>query len=204
MDADPRTFESYLATIAHVPAQTLRRCLGWLSMFRERVAGDPATCERQTALSLFRNELSKRYRPREVAEACLAVKHYWFWLGRSAPARQAAMDTRQSNTALIDETRCLLRLQHKSYRTEKTYLGWIRRFLAFAGGVDRASIDQAKLRQFLNYLAVERTVSAATQQQAFNAVLLLFRNVLNVPVEDVATSIRAKRTRRLPVVLTRD
>ena len=157
------------------------------------VDGEKAASDhRNTELEAFRYRLSKQYEPWQVEQACRAVRHYWFWLDRSAApdvTKGAALDVEQADTALLDETRRLLRLQHKSYRTEKTYLGWIRRFLAFAGTVDRASMDQATLRQFLSYLAVERSVSAATQQQAFNALLFLFRNVLNAPVEEVATSV---------------
>lgn len=85
-----------------------------------------------------------------------------------------------------------MRQQHKSYRTEQTYLGWIRRFLAHIRPIDRIGIRASHLRHYLSYLAVERRVSAATQQQAF----------LQVPIEGLAETIRARKPQRLPVVLT--
>lgn len=105
---------------------------------------------------------------------------------------------------LITEARHLKRLQHNSYRTEQTYLGWIRRFLEFVNQVDPSDIDQTHLRRYLTFLAVQRRGSAATQQQAFNALLFLFCNILQAPIEGLAETIKARRPRRLPVVLSTD
>lgn len=89
-----------------------------------------------------------------------------------------------------------MRLQHKSYRTELTYLGWIRRFLTQVHVADRTEIKASHLRQYLSYLAVERRVSAATQQQAFNALLFLYRHILQVSIEGLSETIRAREERR--------
>ncbi len=69
---------------------------------------------------------------------------------------------------------------------------------------DPAGITQEDLKQYLSYLAVERKVSASTQQQAFNALLFLFRYVLNKQIEGIAESIRSRVRKRLPVVLDQD
>ncbi|MCK4515889.1 MAG: phage integrase N-terminal SAM-like domain-containing protein [Spirochaetaceae bacterium] len=96
----------------------------------------------------------------------------------------------------------MLRLQHRSYRTERSYVSWIRRFLAFIGDVPKSQIDQGHLKRYLTHLAADRRVASATQQQAFNALLYLYRLVLDVSVDGLRETIRSRRSGRLPVVLT--
>lgn len=110
---------------------------------------------------------------------------------------------RRDGVMLESEARRILRLQHKSYRTEQSYLAWIRRFLAYVGPTDE-DITKNHLADFLSHLTVERHVAAATQQQAFNAILFLYRWVLHVPVVGLTDTIRSHKPKRLPVVLTRD
>ena len=95
-----------------------------------------------------------------------------------------------------------LRLKHRSYRTEQTYLGWLRDFYRFTGSVAPEFIGDNHLMDYLTYLAVERNVAKSTQQQAFNAILFFFRHVIGREPGNIRDSIRAKRKRRLPVVLT--
>ncbi len=81
----------------------------------------------------------------------------------------------------------MLRLFHRSVQTERTCVGWLKRFLDWLGGVpdepaSRAGVSEEMLRRFLTYLAVERHVSASTQEQAFNALLFFYRHVLHVQV----------------------
>lgn len=104
---------------------------------------------------------------------------------------------------LISKVRSVVRLQHKSFRTEKTYVGWIRRFLAYAKPRSLDELDDAAVRRYLSYLAVERAVAASTQQQCFNALLFLYRHVLRKEIDGLDQTIRARRPARLPVVLTR-
>jgi integrase len=106
--------------------------------------------------------------------------------------------------AIALEASRLMRLKHLSYRTEKSYLAWIARFLAFTAPVEPKALTEEHLKHFLSYLAVERTVAAATQKQAFNALLFLFRKVLGREVIGLETVIPSHRPRRLPVVLTKE
>ena len=103
-----------------------------------------------------------------------------------------------------------IRIKHLSIRTEKAYLGWTNRFLDYLESTIKPEWSDGKpcivanhLRSYLSYLAVKRKISAATQEQAFNALLLLFRVILHVDVDGLSSVLRAKRRRRLPVVLTR-
>lgn len=97
-----------------------------------------------------------------------------------------------------------MRTRHYSLRTEQTYREWIQRFLQFHADGDPRSLGDAEVREFLEYLAVARNVSASTQNQAFSALLFLFGVVLNRPLGDLREVVRARRSTRLPVVLSRD
>ncbi len=97
-----------------------------------------------------------------------------------------------------------LRRRHYSRRTEEAYVGWIRRYVIFHGRRHPAELDLTHLRSFLSTLATEGNVSASTQNQALAALVFLYRDILLLPIGDVEDVVRAKRPRRLPVVLTRD
>lgn len=96
-----------------------------------------------------------------------------------------------------------IRLRHYSLRTEQAYLDWNRRFAGYVGTGDPASVFPERIKAYLEHLAVVAKVSASTQNQAFSALLFLYREVLKRdlgPLDDVA---RAKRKERIPEVLTR-
>jgi integron integrase len=94
-----------------------------------------------------------------------------------------------------------MRMRHYSYHTEKTYVHWITRFIFFHHKRHPREMGAAEISQFLSMLAVEQQVSAATQNQALNAVLFLYRHVLNVTPGRIDNVVRAKQPHRLPVVL---
>ncbi len=99
--------------------------------------------------------------------------------------------------------RQVVRLRHLSLATEKTYLGWLRQFMAWRGDRAVSGLDSATVVAFLTHLAVEKRIAKATQSQAFNALLFLFRNVLGQDLDISSMAVRAKQSRRLPVVLSR-
>ena len=105
---------------------------------------------------------------------------------------------------LLDLVRERLRLKHYSLRTEKAYLGWIRRYIIHQGRRHPADMGKLEVEAFLTSLAVERDVSAATQGQALSAILFLYREVLEQPLPWLDEVTRAKRPARLPSVLSRD
>jgi site-specific recombinase XerD len=95
-----------------------------------------------------------------------------------------------------------MRTRHLALRTEQAYLQWLQRYLAFHDGRDARALGASEVEQFLTHLAVHRKVSAATQNQALQALLFLYRHILDIelPWLDVT---RAAPNRRLPVVLSR-
>jgi integron integrase len=94
--------------------------------------------------------------------------------------------------------------RHYSSRTEETYVHWIKRFIYFSGRRHPRELGAPEVTAFLNYLAREREVAAATQNQALSALLFLYREVLGQPLPWLEDLDRAKRPARLPSVLTRD
>ena len=106
---------------------------------------------------------------------------------------------------LIEAVKTEVRTRHYSYRTETSYLDWVRRFIAFHDYADPRGLDApAAVKTYLEYLAVEREVAASTQNQALNALVFLYGQVLGKPVGEIEEFVRAKRPRRLPEVMTRD
>src|SRR5258708_1971800 len=104
---------------------------------------------------------------------------------------------------LMDQVKEVMRLRHYSIRTEQCYCDWIRRYIKFHGILSREELSSAtgKVEGFLSDLAVNGHVSASTQNQAFNALLFLYREILRQPFENVQ-AVRANRPVRVPVVLT--
>ncbi|HYK11319.1 MAG TPA: integron integrase, partial [Gemmatimonadales bacterium] len=105
---------------------------------------------------------------------------------------------------LLTQVRMALRTRHYSPRTEETYVHWIKRFIRYHGLRHPRELGAPEVTAFLSNLAVEKNVSASTQNQALAAVLFLYREVLELSVPWLSQIVPARRTRRLPVVLTRD
>ena len=180
----------------------------WVSRFLTYTAKRkvPADEYRESVVTAYIGELRaderlQEWQPRQAEEA---LKLYFFhYLGKTGPVPEA-VSSKDTADALSEMSR-VIRLRHYSYSTERTYLQWGDRFLAYAaktGGKKIGDITTDDLRDFLTHLALEQHVSASTQNQAFNALLFLFRNVLHKDVTDLNTAVRAKRGPKLPVVLT--
>jgi len=110
----------------------------------------------------------------------------------------------KSGPKLLTLVRRAIRLRHYSRHTEEAYVGWVRRFVRFCGTRHPRELGPAEVTRFLSSLAVDRRVSASTQNQALGALVFLYRDVLDAPVGWLAALVRAKRPQRVPVVLTRD
>lgn len=105
---------------------------------------------------------------------------------------------------LLDEMRTALRRKHYSYRTEQTYIDWVRRYIHFHNLRHPREMGMPELNAFLTHLAINQNVSASTQNQALSAILFLYKHVLNLPLpQDGLQSVRAKPSQNIPVVLTR-
>ena len=109
---------------------------------------------------------------------------------------------KQSKPKLLDQVRQLMRLRHYSLRTEEAYVSWIRRYILFNGKRHPRELDEKHVSQFLTDLAINGRVAAATQNQALNALLFLYKEVLQRELEFIGGTLRVKRPPKVPSVLS--
>jgi integron integrase len=107
-------------------------------------------------------------------------------------------------SALLQNLRDVIRRKHYSIRTEETYVNWTRDYIRHHALRHPLEMDEMHVVEYLTHLAVDRHVSASTQNQALNALVFLYRHVLRRPLGSLAGAARAKHQPRLPVVFTRD
>ena len=105
---------------------------------------------------------------------------------------------------LLDDVRRVMRIRHYSYETEKRYIYWIRQYIFFHEVRHPIEMGASEIEDFLSHLAVEKTVSASTQNQALAALLFLYREVLSVELPWLDKFMPAKKPERVPVVLTKE
>jgi integron integrase len=108
---------------------------------------------------------------------------------------------------LLDEVRAVMRRRRYSIHSERSYIEWIKRYVLYFGMRERSELlieKERRVEKFLTHLAVDRKVAPATQNQALNALVFLYRHVLEQPLGDDIQAERARRKVRVPVVLTRD
>jgi integron integrase len=103
---------------------------------------------------------------------------------------------------LLDQVRLALRLKHYSRRTEEAYLDWIKRFILFHHKRHPKEMGLPEIEAFLTHLAVHENVAASTQNQAYSALLFLYRETLHQELDGPINALRARKSHRLPVVLT--
>ncbi len=107
-----------------------------------------------------------------------------------------------TSSPFLDQVRGAIRVRHYSIRTEQAYVSWIKQFILFHGKQHPAQLSETEVASFLTYLAQERHVAAATQNQALNALVFMYRHVLEKPLGEIKAIVRAKKPKRLPVVLS--
>lgn len=110
------------------------------------------------------------------------------------------------NERLLDQVRRVMRVQRYSIHSERTYVDWIRRFVKFHRMTSRDDLrgGEAKIEAFLTDLAITQNVAPATQNQAMNALVFLYKKVLEQPLDEKINAVRADKKVNLPVVLTRE
>ena len=105
---------------------------------------------------------------------------------------------------LLDQVREVMRVKHYSIRTERAYIGWIKKFILFHGKRHPREMGEPEVEAFLTWLATEGNVAKSTQNQAFNALIFLYREVLQAPLEGRINAVRPGKKQRLPVVLSKE
>lgn len=108
-----------------------------------------------------------------------------------------------AKSKLLAAVRAEIRRKNYSYRTEQAYVGWIKRYIRFHDFQHPQKLSEVHLIKYLTWLANKRNVAASTQNQAFCAILFLYEHVLKLPVKKLAGFDRAKKPKKLPVVMNK-
>ena len=114
------------------------------------------------------------------------------------------IDIEDKHKILLEKIRKEIRYRHYSIRTESTYIEWIVKFLMFSNGEDPEKLASEDIRKYLDHLACERNVRANTQNLALNSIVFMYTQVLNRDPGDFSDFYRAKRGRKVPVVLSKE
>lgn len=141
----------------------------------------------------------------QVKQAEEALRLFQFFQNENCTRESPGSSNQQEKWQSLEEkTKQFLRLKHRAVSTEKTYISWLRSFSHFIHDKAPEQLIPADIQQFLSYLAVEKKVSTSTQNQALNALIFVFRHVLQINVgENELDAVRAAYKRRLPVVLSK-
>lgn len=196
-------FREYLIKTVHIKTKHVPYYIKWVSdcytYLRDQVTHTLNTDQREH----FLKHISKKHEDWQVKQADYALRLYNFFLSRQEHGRSgSSLNSEEEWRALQEETRKAIRLRHRSINTEKTYLSWLRHFCGFVGEKLPHDLEGKDLQDFLTYLAVEKRVAPATQNQALNGIVFVYRHVLEKDVENLLNAVRARYKRRLPVVLT--
>lgn len=144
--------------------------------------------------------LADRYEPWKVDQAANAIRLFIHYVNKME--NSAKLQKPGDWLEVLNKMKSELRVQSKSYRTEKTYLYWVRDFSRWCRPKNPDRLEADDVRAYLTHLSINRNISFATQKQAFIALLFLFRHVLNKEINGLESVVRAKANRKLPVVLS--
>lgn len=175
----------------------------WVRNLYKFINKRPGQPIQDSDIKSFINTIRLTHEDWQVQQAEDAIRLFIYFQNQPQPSpnTKSSADDRLWADA-IDQMIALMRLKHLSFRTEKTYLTWMRRFYRYVKGTTPGNLNTKHVTDFLTYLAVDRKVAKATQNQAFNAILFFFRNVLQQDVDDLSKALRAKPKLRIPVVLS--
>ncbi len=104
---------------------------------------------------------------------------------------------------LLDQVRDVIRKKHYSIRTEKAYMDWTKRYVLFHKKRHPKDMGEKEISQFISHLAADRRVASSAQNQALNAIVFLYKRVLNIELGNFGHMERAKKPEKLPTVMAR-
>ncbi len=186
--------------------------IGWVRRFL-RMPPPVVNPTPDEMLTAFLDELERKgLKDWQVEQARRAVTVWLGWRSHAKHSQPAPKMKRLPDGSVPAEDalaamRDLIRVRHYSYRSEQTYLDWVRRFFDYlrttgATAEGRPIVTTETVRDFISHLATQLNVASSTQNQAFAALLLLCRETLGIEVGDLSRTVRAKRGQRLPTVLS--
>jgi len=211
-------FAEYLLKQRLVPEKNAPYYVSWVRKFLARGVTVPVLpLDERVAGFLKDLEAAASYQDWQITQAERALRLFFVnfkgdtaWSAPTVSKITANPDGSFGRNATMEVLRTRLRVKHYANSTEKTYLDWVGRFFDYLRETghgttgDACQLTPERVRDFLAYLATRREVAASTQNQAFNAILFLFRDVLSIELGSLEQGVRAKRGPKLPVVLTVD
>ncbi len=196
-------FREYLVRNGHIKSTYIPYYIKWVSLcyeFLDKSVDQKVNMEQKGE---FIKHLFRTYEEWQVKQADHALRLYNYFLSRNGKGIGKGAGHNGKEWAWAEaETRKALRVRHRSLSTQKSYLMWLRRFRGFANSKRPGDLDAGDLQDFLSYLAVEKKISPSTQSQALNALVFVFRHVLEKDIENAIDAVRARHKRKLPVVMS--
>jgi len=110
---------------------------------------------------------------------------------------------KEQKSKLMDCLQTMIRLKHYSIKTEKSYCYWVRQYIYYHNKKHPKDMGGDEIRQFLNHLAINKNVASSTQNQALCAIIFLYREVLQINIEDIGKITWAKKAKRLPIIFSK-
>ncbi|MFQ5586692.1 MAG: integron integrase [Thermodesulfobacteriota bacterium] len=197
------TFQAYLAQTAHIKEKHIPYYVKWVADCYTFLDQDVARHLTSDQKRVFLHDMEKSHEEWQVRQADHALRLYTFFLHKGHYRLSSGTPPPSPDWQEVEkQTRNVLRLHHMSLSTEKSYITWLRRFHWFVKNKQSGEVEGSDLQHFLTYLAVEKKVAPSTQNQALNAIVFVFRYVLEKDIEHMISAVRARYRRRLPVVLT--
>ncbi len=209
-------FQKYLVANNFSPEKNAPFYALWVSKFLSFCNSlDEVSRKADIAMPQFISHLQKLNQTTDwqlsQAETAIKLYIYHYLKGNASSVFPEPLHIENKNDfdlkSVIDKTREIIRIKHYSYRTERIYADWIKRFFNYLIEIkgkapSLSKPDSFDMKDYLGYLAIKRNVSSSTQNQAFNALLFLYRHILDIPVNGLEKTVRAKRGPKLPVVLS--
>ncbi len=177
----------------------------WVNDLYKACDKEPGKALGQAEIDNYLSNLTRTRQEWQVDQAKDAIRLYLYYLNRcNQPPVPKMVSTDGAWTQAVNRMVDVMRLKHRSYRTEKSYLSWMRQFYRFVAGQTPETLDEGHVIDFLTYLAVERKVAKSTQNQAFCALLFFYRYVIEKDIGELSRAVRSKKKQRLPVVLSQE
>lgn len=192
-------FEEYLQKCQKIKENALPWYLKWVKMYLANNT-QKINLQPEEKLRFFLENLANSYQPWQVDQAAAAVRFFLHFSNKQKS--NGDPENAGSWVGVLDQMKSELRVQNKSYRTEKTYLYWVRDFSGWIRSKAPDQLGTGDVRSFLTHLSIDRNISFATQKQAFIALLFLFRHVLDKEISGLDSVVRARVNRKLPVVFS--
>jgi integron integrase len=198
-------FEEFLRKQKTVTPKKIPHYMRWVSQYYAFHRKEPGSLIEEKQVDSFLKHLSRSCEAWQVDQAHDALRILIFYqYTQERKEKQKGQSFSGDWKHVAEETVTAMRLRHLSLNTERAYIYWLRYFYRYLNGKPPLSLAGNDLKNFMSYLAVERKVASSTQNQAFNALLFVYRHVLEVEIEGMQSTVRAKKKRRVPVVLSKD